>query len=86
MLIKLEVLEQLEQRVLLFTLRHLLRHIPESPLILLVFLLHCREPRALTGLLPEWLCKSRKEAKWKLVRRWIYRFVVILQHRKANLG
>jgi hypothetical protein len=44
-----------------------------------------REPRALTGLLlPEWHCKSRKEAKWKLVRRWIYRFVVILQHRTAR--
>ncbi len=113
MLIKLEVAELLPQRVLLFTLRHLLRHIPESPLILLAFLLHClhpglvvliiplqtllttsvfhvqthREPRTLTGLLhPEWFCKSRarEQAKWKLVRRWIYRFVVILQHKTAR--
>jgi hypothetical protein len=40
-----------------------------------------REPRALTGLLhPELSCKSRvrEESKWNLVRRWIYRFVVIL--------
>jgi hypothetical protein len=47
-----------------------------------------REPRAaLTGLLrPEWLWQSRvrEEAKWKLVRRWIYRFVVILQHKTAR--
>jgi hypothetical protein len=46
MLIKLEVVEQLPQRVFLSTLRalQLLHHIPESPLILLVFLQHCLRP------------------------------------------
>jgi hypothetical protein len=52
MLIKLEVLEQLEQRVFLFTLRHLLRHIPESPLILLAFLLHCLHPGLVVLIIP----------------------------------
>jgi hypothetical protein len=46
MLIKLEVLEPLPQSVSLCTLRalHLLQHMSESPLIVLVFLLHFLHP------------------------------------------
>ncbi len=54
MLIKLEVVEQLPQCVFLSTLRalQLLHHIPESPLKLLVFLLHCLQPGLVVLILP----------------------------------
>jgi hypothetical protein len=54
MLIKLEVVEQLPQRVLLSTLRafQLLHHIPESPLMILAFLLHCVYPGLVVLIIP----------------------------------